>query len=73
MKFLLPLAASLGVASLRLARRDRVLKIDEIMVGMALSSFLQNLITFCLNIDKILVWADPEHLPLNLIYILIEN
>ena len=38
------------------------LKIDQI-----LSSFLE------LKINKILVWAGPEHFPLNLNYILIEN
>ena len=42
-------------------------------VGLALNSFLEIPIAVCLKIDKFLVWAGPEHLPLNLIYILIEN
>ena len=42
-------------------------------LGLALSSFLEILITFKLKIDEILVWAGPEQLPLNSYYILIEN
>ena len=42
-------------------------------LGLALSSFLEIKITFKMKIDKILVWAGPEHFPLNLNYILIDN
>ena len=42
-------------------------------LGLALRSFLEILITLFLKIDEILVWAGPEHFPLNSYYILIEN
>ena len=40
---------------------------------LALSSFLEIPITFYLKIDKLLVWAGPEHVPLKSNDILIES
>ena len=66
----LPRSASLRSASLG---EIWYWKLMRFWLGLALSSFLEIPITFCLKIDKFLVWAGPEHLPLNLIYISIEN
>ena len=49
------------------------LKLMRFWLELALSNFLYILHELRLKIEEILVWAGPEHFPLNSNYILIEN